>query len=174
MLLSLVLMEPCSEQMILPKNMKKLLIFVIIIALIIIGVVFTSAYQKYKVNTAFWPPGAFWTSNEEIQGYVWLKDNIQEGSRVFTFVNNAPIIAFDKFTCHWCPEVRDFQKNGINKTPDEIYSWLKKNKYEYLIVDGQTARKFGQNQTNSMITSLGTQFNLQPAFQNNGMIILRI
>ena len=145
-----------------------------LIALVFYGLYATSFVPKYKVNTAFWPPGAFWTSNEEIQGYVWLKDNIQEGSRVFTFVNNAPIIAFDKFTCHWCPEVRDFQKNGINKTSEEIYSWLKQNKYEYLVVDGQTARKFGQNQTNSMITSLGTQFNLQPAFQNNGMIILRI
>ena len=145
-----------------------------LIALIFYGVYATSFIPKYKVNTASWPPGAFWTSNDEIQGYIWLKDNIPKGSRIFTFVNNAPIIAFDKFTCHWCPEIKDFQKNGINKTSEEIYSWLKQNKYEYLVVDGQTSRKFGQNQTNSMMTSLGTQFNLQTVFQNNGMIILRI
>ena len=63
---------------------------------------------------------------------------------------------------------------GINKTSDEIYSWLKQNKYEYLIVDGQTAKKFGSNQTNTMLVSLGTKFNLQPVFQNNGILILRI
>ena len=146
----------------------------VVIALVFYGIYTTSFIPKYKVNTAFWPPGAFWTSNEEIQGYIWLKDNIPKGSKVFTFVNNAPIIAFDKFTCHWCPEIRDFQKTGINKTSEDLYSWLKQNKYEYLIVDGQTVKKFGANQTNTMLVSLGTKFNLQPVFQNNGILILRI
>jgi len=150
---------------------------------VIIGVAYTSAYQKYTVNTSQWPSGGFWNYiqdesgrifSPELSGYVWMKDGIPDGSRVFTFANNAPIIGFDKFICHWCPEVREFQKTWVNKTSDEIYSFLKQNKYQYLSVDVQTAKKFGQNVTNTMLTSLAAKYNLQPVYQNSDIIILKI
>ena len=146
----------------------------ICVIIVIIGVILTSAYQKYTVNTAQWPPGAFWTSNDELSGYLWFKDKVPSNAKVFTFSNNALIIGFDKNICAWCTDVRDFQKKGVNQTPDEIYYWLKKNNYKYMVVDGQTVKKFGQNETNKMLIGLGTRFNLQSTFQNPGIIILRI
>ncbi len=160
------------------KLIKKENIVLGVSAFLIVGLGYsifvTSFAPKYKVNTANWPPGAFWASTDEIQGYIWFKDNIPAQSKVFTFSNNGLIIGLDKFICHWCPDVRDFQSNGIGKSPDEIYSWLKKNDYKYLIVDGQTVKKFGINETNRMIVNLGSGYNLQPVFRNNGIIILKI
>ena len=156
------------------NNLLKISVPLLVLVLIALGIVIGSFIPKYKVNTANWPPGAFWTSNEEIGGYVWFKDNIPTNSRAFTFSNNAMIIAFDKFTCHWCPDVREFQREGVTQPPEEIYSWLKENQYEYFIVDGQTVQKFGANETNTMLSGLTSNFNLQPVFQNNGIIIFRI
>ena len=150
-------------------------IIISFLAILFFGIILTSFMPKYKVNTSSgWPPGGFWASNEEIEGYIWFKDNIPSNSKVFTFSNNGIIIGFDKFICHWCPETREFQRTGINKTPEELYSWLKQNDFKYLVVDGQTIQKFGVNDTNRMLGDLSRTYSLQPAFNNNGLIIMRI
>jgi len=143
------------------------------ILIIVILIFITSFVPKYKVNTAGWPPGGFWTSNEEIQGYVWLKDNVPSGAKIFTFSNNGVIIGMDKFICSWCPDVREFQKNAINLSATEVYAKLKNDKYQYIVVDGQAAKKFGQNETIKMLQGL-VSLVLQPVAQNNGFIIFKV
>lgn len=145
----------------------------VVLLIIGFGVYKTSFIPKYKVNTANWPPGGFWASGEELGGYIWFKQNIPDGSKVFTFSNNGVIIGLDKYICHWCPEVREFQKNGINKSADEIYSWLKQNNYQYFVVDGQTVRKFGENATTQMLRDITSKYSLQPVF-NNGIVVFRV
>ena len=147
------------------------LIFLVIIGY---GIITTSFVQKYAVNTAQWPPGGFWTSNEEIGGYIWFKDNIPPDTRVFTFSNNALILGLDKFICHWCDDVRDYQKNGFDQTIEQTYDWLKKGQYKYIIIDGQTARKFGANETSNKIQELAESGNFNPIFDNNGIVIFSI
>ena len=147
---------------------------IIIFILVIVGILFTSAYQKYTVNTAQWPPGGFWTSDEEIQGYMWFKDNIPSGTRVFTFSNNALIIGLDKFICHWCDNVKDYQRNGFNQTIEQNYNWFKKEQYEYVIIDGQAARRLGADETNNKVQVLINSNRFNPVFNNNGMILFKV
>ena len=137
-------------------------------------IVNTSFIQKYTVNTATWGPGGFWVSGDEIGAYIWLRDNLEKNSKMFTFVNNAPVIGMDMYTCHWCTEVRDYQKNGFKETPKENYDWLKSKGYEYLIIDGQTIRKFGVNESNAKIKDLVELGLFNPIFQNQGAVILKI
>ncbi len=150
------------------SKMATMILVMLFLGILFSSIVFTSFTPKYKVNVnPNWPPGGFWTSNEEVAGYVWFKDNIPPDSKVFTFSNNGLIIGLDKFICHWCPDVRDFQKTGFNKTTDEISSWLKANEYDYMVVDGQTAQKIGLNQTSSLLQGLSGKHNIQqvtPAF----------
>ena len=150
-------------------------ISVIVLILIVYGIIMTSFVQKYAVNTtASWPPGAFWTSLEEVKGYAWIKDNLPKNSRVFTFVNNGPVIGMDMYTCHWCIEVRDYQRTGFNETIEQNYGWLKQEKYSYITIDGQTVRKFGINETNSKIQKFINSNKFKLLFSNNGIIVLEI
>lgn len=135
---------------------------------------FTSGIQKYSVNTAIWPPGGFWTSNEEIQGYMWLKDNIPPQTRVFTFSNDGVIIGFDKFVCHWCGDVKEFQKKGFNGTAQDTYNWLKSRNYEYVVIDGQSARKFGVEETNNKVQNMLSFGKFSLTYQTNGFLLLRV
>lgn len=151
-------------------NIPKIFILIVVI----VGILFTSAHQKYSVNTAIWPPGAFWTSNEEIQGYMWFKDNIPSGTKVFTFSNNALINGLDKFICNWCNDVRDYQSKGFNQTIEQNYDWLKKDQYKFVIIDGQAARKFGANETNKKLQELINSIKFKPVFNNDGMIIFEV
>ncbi len=145
-----------------------------VITLAVAGVLFTSAYQKYAVNTAQWPPGGFWTSSNEIMGYTWAKDNLPKNSMAFTFVNDGPVIGMDMYTCHWCSSVQDYKAKGFNETALQNYNWLKMEQYKYLIIDGQTARKFGANETNTKINSLIGTGKFKIDFSNNGMVILSV
>ena len=142
--------------------------------ILLIGIYFTSTQQKIAVNTAQWPPGAFWTSGDEIAGYLWLKDNLPANANVFTFMNNAPIIAYDKFTCHWCEDVNSFQKNGFNKSIEETYNWLKTKDYNFIVIDGQTAKKFGINETNKKLQDIISFGKFKPVFQNNGVLLFEV
>ena len=136
---------------------KKIKIAVVIMVLLVLtGIVFTSGYYKYKINTSQWPPGGFWVIlkdnngrpiSPELGGYIQFKDSIPAGARVFTFSNDAAIIGFDKFICHWCDDERDFKKTGFNSSASDIAEWLRKKNYEYIVIDGETAKKYGANQT---------------------------
>ena len=103
-------------------------------------------------------------------------------TKVFTFSQDSTLIGFDKFSCYWCEDVIEYKKDPINKDLNELYSFLKRNEYEYIIIDGQAQRKFaktyGENETVGFFTGLvngmasSNSFNV--AFQNNGAIIFRI
>ena len=140
--------------------------------LLLAGVFFTSTYQKYTVNTAVWPPGAFWTSFDEVNGYVWMKDNLPPNTAVFTFVNNGPVIGMDMYTCHWCDDVRSFQEGGFNASADETYGWLKQRSYSYLTIDGQTAKKFGAEAANTKVNELLSSNRFTVVHNNQGFLLL--
>lgn len=146
----------------------QIIVWTIFIALIF----YTSGIQKYAINTSIWPPGGFWTSNDEIKGYIWLKDNLPSEAKIFTFSNNGVIIGFDKYICHWCQDVREFQSRGFNSTAQELHKWLKSRNYQYFVLDGQTARKYGINETNQKLQSTLSSGLFKPVYQTNGFILL--
>ena len=145
-----------------------------ILLVLLIGIYFTSTHQKIAVNTATWPPGGFWTSEEEIGAYVWMKDNLPKNSRVFTFLNNGPVIGMDMYECRWCSDVKDYQKKGFNETVEENYNWLKNRNYQYFIIDGQTAQRFGPDNVNKKIAEISSFGKFQQVFRNNGAVIFKI
>jgi len=146
---------------------------VIILAIVVVGILLTSGYQKYTVNTAYWPPGAFWASMEELQGYGWLK-TLPYDTNVFSFINDGAIIGFDKFTCSWCPEVFEFKKIGFNQSAEYINSWLKQNRYHYIVLGGQEVNVLGYNQTLNKMQELGESDMFRIAYQNQGVVFFEV
>jgi hypothetical protein len=146
----------------------------VVLLILLTGICFTSTQQKIAVNTATWPPGAFWSSGEEIGAYVWIKDNLPKNSHMFTFVNNGPVIGMDMYTCHWCSDVKDYQKEGFNQSAEENHNWLKSKGYDYLIIDGQTAQKFGADESNKKLQELGESGLFELIFQSQGAVLLKI
>jgi len=147
---------------------------IVVLMLIVVGVLFTSTYQKYTVNTAQWPPGGFWTSNEEIQGYLWLKENLPSDTKVFSFVHGSTIIGMDKFICIWCEDIRTFQKEGVNESASETHSFLKSKDYNYLIIEGKFAQKYGVNETNEKLNGLLSSGLFKPTHSAGGFVLLQV
>jgi len=152
-------------------NISKIITF----GAVIIGVLLTSGYQKYAVNTSMWPPGATWTSYDEVNGYLWLKE-LPVDTKVFAFTRERSdyIIGFDKFMCVWCKEDMDFQKKAMNESAADLHSWLKGRKYEYITIGGKEAMVFGINKTNEKVNEYVSSGLFQPVHQTQGVVVFKV
>ena len=133
--------------------------------LAIAGIAFTSAQQKYEVNTANWPPGVAWTSLQEVQTYAWLK-NLPHDTKVFSFIMDDFVIGFDKFSCAWCEAETTYRQKGFNDSAEETALWMKENEYEYLILGGMESAKYGRHETSQRIKGLADSGLFRIAHQN--------
>ena len=129
-----------------------------------------------------WPPGGFWTSQEELQGYLWLK-TLPSNTKVFKYSNNDEhIIGMDKYSCSWCDNVMKFRENILDKDIDELHSFLKRENYKYIVISGMSYRdfsgKFGENKTNEAINNLLVDIQNTAKFsiahQTKGALILKV
>jgi hypothetical protein len=147
---------------------------ILILVIVILAVFFTSASQKYAVNTAVWPFGIGWTSSDEVRGYAWLKDNLPINTKIFAFSENNFVIGFDMYTCMWCKDITENRESSFNYTPSELNSWLKSKGYEYLIFDGRTVRKYSSNETNTKIQELLSSKLFNPVRSEPAMLLFKI
>ncbi len=155
-----------------------------LIVLVVSGVFFTSAKQKYDVNTACWPAGAFWGGSivrepfsgcpvqSELVAYEWLR-TLPPNTRVFTFSNPDQVIAYGSYSCGWCKEDHDMKVRFSNVTAPELYDFMKSNSYEYAVIGGIEARGFGLNQTVRLINDMGASKLFTIASQGEAAVFFR-
>ena len=149
-----------------------------ILSLIFVGILFTSAYPKYVVETSQWPPGVGWVSNEQIQGYIGLKE-LSPNTKVFPLcghIKKKSVIGMDKMDYPWIKEIKNYQKLALNDTINNNYKFLKKHNYEYLILDGSCVKDFGLNQSNSKLQEIFSsgKFRVEEKFSNKGFFLFKI
>ncbi|MCK4589140.1 MAG: hypothetical protein KAT77_01770 [Nanoarchaeota archaeon] len=155
----------------------------IILIILIIGILLTSGYQKYSVNTAIWPPGKSWVSYDELNGWSWMKDNLPIDTQVYSYSDSARVLGFDKFACVWCEDFINYNQDVIEKNITNVHQWLKTNKYEYLIFSGKDFKRFGRtygeenattmlNQRINEATAMPNKFKL--VHQTQGFILFKI
>ncbi|MBI2549621.1 hypothetical protein HYV83_00380 [Candidatus Woesearchaeota archaeon] len=157
---------------------------VILIAIVVAGVLFTSAKQKYDVNTACWPAGAFWSgelvldqesgcvTQSEVITFSWLM-SLPTNTRVFTFSSPDQVIGFDKYSCGWCKPEYDMKKRFYNITPVELHSFMRDNNYDYFIIGGIDTKTYSFNSTLAMIDAVASSGLFTVANQGQSAIIFR-
>ncbi len=157
----------------------------IIIIVVVAGMLLTSAKQKYDINTACWPAGAFWSGNlvlepesscpvqSEVVAYNWLK-TLPKGTKVFTFSGPDQVIAYGAFTCGWCEPEYSMKKRFAGITAAELYDFMKSNGYGYVVVGGIEARGFGINDTVRLVNDLAASSDLfSVAYNGESAIFFR-
>lgn len=156
----------------------------ILIIIIVAGIFFTSTKQKYDVNTACWPAGAFWSGSlvlepssgcpvpSEVVAYSWLA-TLPQGSKVFTFSNPDQVIAYGHYSCGWCRADREIKSGFSNVTASGLHGFMKANSYEYVVVGGIEARGFGLNQTVRLINEVSASQLFTVAHQAEAAIFFR-
>ncbi|HII71140.1 TPA: hypothetical protein HA265_00095 [Candidatus Woesearchaeota archaeon] len=141
---------------------------------LVIGLLLTSGYPKYKIQTSVWTPGGLWTSTQELQGYFSYLPSLPADTKIFPMCSNErKVIALDMFAEPWDPDYQAFKSRAFNSSPEEVSSWLLSRGYSYLVLDGVCVRKYGLNATNELISSFASSDLYTVVGSANGFILLK-
>jgi len=111
---------------------------------LVLGVLATSAAGKLNTQTSIWPPGLDYASQAELSSYLGIKMAFPEDTRVFTLCSSdLKITGNDMLAEPWLPEYGAFKRHAPEKSPTEVYAFLKKMDYPYLVLDQSCAKLLG-------------------------------
>ena len=130
---------------------------VIVLGGVVLGVLLTSGYQKYELNTMIWPTsGAYSTPTEPIEYANWFA-TIPFNTPVFLYApRDKLVIGLGGNTCAWCEDIIDFRADIIHQDAASLHSFLRSHGYQYFIANGAMDSRlfksiFGENETNSLL-----------------------
>jgi hypothetical protein len=124
-------------------------------AVIIIGIIITSGYPKYQVETSHWPPGVNWGSMDELRGYFTYVEPLPHNTKVLPLCSHDfKALAFDKYAEPWDPEYVRFKESAFNMSAEKIASWMKSRGYEYITMDAYCLRKHDLNSTSDKMQDI--------------------
>ena len=160
---------------------KSRLIRFSIVFLVLLGIIFTSAQQKYEVNTAIWPTSGSFTPQEAAAYGEWF-NTIPDNTNVFLYSPRDKLtIGYGKFSCAWCQDILDFRKEILYKDAEQLHQFLIEKDYQYFIINGRMETKyfnaiFGEEETNKL---LQTRYNeiissglFVPVYQKENMFMV--
>ncbi len=131
--------------------------------------VYTSWSPKYAVETDQWPPGVAWSSVQELEGYMWMHDNLS-GSRVLSLCKEEKfLIGFDIVTDFPNDEMNAFRKNVALKSTEDII--LQSVGYDALSLEYSCVKKgyLTEDQLNTFANALASEFSV--LFMNDEIIV---
>lgn len=115
--------------------------------LIILGVILTSASQKYELNTAIWPTSGSYTSQQEPFQYGQWFESIPKNTNVFLYSPRDKLtIGFGAFSCLWCQSVVDFRNSVWGYNAEELHTFLRNEEYEFFIINPRMDFKYFSSQ----------------------------
>lgn len=128
----------------------------IFLSFVLIAVFLNSALPKIRTNTGRWPAGggSFWTSRDEMEGYLWLRRNLEPDTKVFAYINSFFLIGFDMRNDFWTPRYQDSLVNLFEQELDQTHLMLKENNYYYLIAGKRERNFFGEERFYNKIKAL--------------------
>ncbi|MEW6529027.1 MAG: hypothetical protein AB1391_04005 [Candidatus Micrarchaeota archaeon] len=146
------------EKIIVDANPRKALI-IAIVGLIIFS---TSLSPRIEVQTSQWPPGAAWSSFDEVFEYSALLLALPPDTKVFPIcAYDSKIAGFDKLSEPWDSQYKEFKKSAFNRSSDEVYTFLKSRGYSYLIIDVSCVKIASPNATQEKLDQYASSKNYE-------------
>jgi hypothetical protein len=152
------------------------------ILVLVLGVTLTSGYPKYVVQTSVWPQTEFATIQEAVDA-SWIMNNLPIGTPVFQFctisaAQDAQVMVYNMEGYPWDLEIYAFRHEIFNKTPDEIHSFLKRKRFDYVLY-GLTCVYYRktpeeQQEVELMLQQLASSNKFSMIHNTNSMWLLKV
>ncbi len=127
-----------------------------VISLLAVGLLITSAYPKFVINTqsAWLPTFRVFSTLEEIKAYTWVKQQ-PPNTRIFPLCSNyQKVLGYDGYVAFWNQEQRTYQKESLDQSAEEIHSWLKARDYQYAVIDYSCTINWNESLVNDGLSKL--------------------
>ncbi len=160
------------------KKMSGLAFLFLIVA--IAGVVWTSGYPKYSVNTSLWPAHNYY-SQQEMFAHTALR-SLPMNSPIYSLCYSTPFGMYEERIIglghhnifwqenHW----RDYKIQMFNQSAGNIYDFLKSEGYQYLLFDSACINDYGLNATNAKLEEMGSSGLFRSAIFEQPLIVLQL
>ncbi|MFH1590457.1 MAG: hypothetical protein ABIC95_00875 [archaeon] len=148
----------------------------IIIALLVVAIMVTSFVPKYELNTMEWFASGF-GSKEAHHADSAFFESLPYNTKVYSLsLHFAQYLAgYDLMSCEWCErEILEYRKTALEKTPEELQTWLRSKGYAYLNVDYHYANEYGQEKVNTLIQSLLESQRFPVVHQSDGRVVFKV
>lgn len=143
--------------------------------LLFIGVFITSASPKMTVQTATWPPGPEFTSQEELIGYIQMKDALPKDTMVFPVCSSDDkVMGSDMLSEAYDRVYDDFKRSIADKTAQEAYNFLKGRGYQYVIFDSTCSMTLGPEKAQLLLNEYLLSGHYTTETSNGGFIALKL
>jgi hypothetical protein len=145
------------------------------LAMLVVLVLLTSADAKIKVQTSVWPPGMDFTSQEELGGYISMKEQLPKNTLIFPLCSSdSKLIGSDMLSEPYVPEYEAFKRDALNKTPSEVYTFLRSRGYVYMVVDSTCFTTLGQEKALMLFQGFEALGKFQVVSSNGGFALLKV
>ncbi len=149
---------------------KKLLLVLMVLAVFV-----TSFAGKMTVQTSSWPPGVRFTSQGELSGYVTMAQSLPKNTLIFPLCSeDSKIIGFDMLSEPFVPEYELFKHDVLQKSPEEVYSFISSRGYSYLTIDPNCVSELGLEEANLLVSSYLSSGSYEQAYSNQMFILLKV
>jgi len=147
----------------------------LILAIVVLSVLATSAYPKYLHQTSLWTPGTAFYSTNEVNGYMYMKTNLPKNTLVFPLCSpDLKVIGSDMLSEPYVKDYEIFKRSAMNKTPGEVYSFLSSRNYSYIVLDSTCITEMGEAKANELLSSYGKSGDFEEVPFNGAFYIFRI
>ncbi len=138
--------------------------------------IFSSWQPKRIVETAQWPPGIGWSSVQELEGYIWMHENIR-GEKVLSLCKEERFLfGFDLETYFPSEEMNAFRQNVANASVDDIRTRATASdySYDYLSLEYSCVKNgyLTEEQLNAWANSLSPFYSV--VFMNDEVVVYRV
>ncbi len=161
---------------VLARSLKQKELRALFFLVVVIAVIWTAGVPKYAVETSYWPPGPEWTSNEQLQGYLWMKDNLPHNTPVLPLCyDSRKPLSVNMGAFPWDLSIEATRPSLVDMTVQDIHSFAQSKGFAYLILDTDCINQIGVNATNDLAQTLvSRQDLLQVAYSNQGFLLFKV
>jgi hypothetical protein len=165
----------CAESINYVKKLEKKDIKYILLAVILVGLLMTSAYPKYVVETSHWPAGGSWVSYEEINGFVDVANQLPKNTAVFDpCFDEERVIGLDLYAPPMDLDLERFRRALPQKSSDDIYAFAKLKDFDYVIISAMCIQPLGPDGANALLTEVAENSNFQPSWNNQEVFLFKL
>lgn len=154
------------------KNLTRLKILRwLIVVVLLVGILFTSAHQKYELNTATWPTSSAFASPREAFEYGYWAETLPPNTRIFIYTPRPKIVTgLGHYSCNWCDDELNFRNRILEVGAVELHSFLKAREYEYLLINpSMDFRHYSKRYDEETVQLLPQRYN---EIQHSGLFTL--
>ena len=129
---------------------------------------------KWYFNTNEWSYGVHWASDEDINGYVWMRETLPPNTKVFAFTDNVLVLGHDMRADFWTDNYKQRFANIFEKNLDTLYQNLSDTHYDCLVISPRDIWKYGRKEVNAKLKSLHHDNRFHLIFNNEAVKVFQI